>query len=90
MVTDDIMDASITRRSQPCWYLVKDVNIPPISNVGMIAINDGFMLEGAIYHLLKKHFRPEKYYIDIVELFHDVCLYSLKCSLEPHASAHCR
>jgi farnesyl diphosphate synthase len=30
------------------------------------------MLEGAIYFLLKKHFRGEKYYVDLLELFHDV------------------
>jgi hypothetical protein len=40
--------------------------------VGNIAINDAFMLEGAIYFLLKKHFRGEKYYVDLLELFHDV------------------
>ena len=30
------------------------------------------MLEAAIYHLLKKHFRPESYYVDLIELFHEV------------------
>jgi hypothetical protein len=30
------------------------------------------MLEGAIYYLLKKHFRSEAYYVDLLELFHDV------------------
>lgn len=37
-----------------------------------IAINDSFMLEAAIYFLLKKHFRSEKYYVDLLELFHEV------------------
>ncbi len=27
------------------------------------------MLEAAIYYLLKKHFRGESYYVDILELF---------------------
>ena len=58
------MDASITRRGQPCWYRVP--------KVGMIAINDAFMLEAAIYILLKNHFKGESYYIDLVELFHEV------------------
>lgn len=40
--------------------------------VGMIAINDAFMLESSIYLLLKKYFKQEKYYIDVFELFHDV------------------
>jgi farnesyl diphosphate synthase len=64
LVSDDLMDASVTRRGQPCWYRKPDV--------GNIAINDSFMLEAAIYYLLKKHFRQEKYYVDLLELFHDV------------------
>ena len=64
LVSDDIMDASKTRRGQPCWYLKPDV--------GTIAINDSFMLEGAIYVLLKRHFRSELYYVDILDLLHEV------------------
>lgn len=64
LVSDDIMDSSKTRRGAPCWYLAP--------KVGMVAINDAFMLESAIYLLLKKHFRQEKSYIDMVELFHEV------------------
>ena len=60
-----MMDQSMTRRDQPSWYRVEGVNY--------IAINDSFMLEAAIYWLIKKHFRSEPYYIDIVELFHEVC-----------------
>jgi farnesyl diphosphate synthase len=30
------------------------------------------MLEAAIYYLLKKHFRPETYYVDLLELFLEV------------------
>lgn len=58
------MDQSITRRGQPCWYKV--------SGVGNIAINDAIMLEGAIYRLLRLHFRQESYYVDLLELFHEV------------------
>ncbi|KAI9880857.1 MAG: Farnesyl pyrophosphate synthetase [Pleopsidium flavum] len=64
LVSDDIMDSSKTRRGSPCWYLMP--------NVGMIAINDAFMLESSIYILLRKHFRQEKCYVDLLELFHDV------------------
>ncbi|KAL6929123.1 glycerol channel [Hanseniaspora valbyensis] len=64
LVADDMMDKSITRRGQPCWYKVE--------NVGEIAINDAFMLEGAIYMLLKKHFKQDPYYVDLLELFHEV------------------
>lgn len=64
LVSDDIMDSSITRRGEPCWYRQ--------SGVGMIAINDAFMLESSIYLILKKHFKAHPSYIDLVELFHDV------------------
>lgn len=63
LVSDDIMDASITRRGQPCYYRLE--------GVGNIAINDSFMLEGAIYHLLQKYFRSESYYVHLLELFHE-------------------
>ncbi|ROW02619.1 hypothetical protein VSDG_01628 [Cytospora chrysosperma] len=64
LVSDDIMDGSITRRGKPCWYLEE--------GVGMVAINDAFMLEAAIYSLLKKYFRSHPAYVDLIELFHEV------------------
>ncbi|KAM5539156.1 hypothetical protein V8D89_007029 [Ganoderma adspersum] len=63
LVSDDMMDQSVTRRGQPCWFRVEGINL--------IAINDSFMLEGAIYYLLKKHFRSEPYYVHLLEVFHD-------------------
>lgn len=57
------MDSSITRRGQPCWYRIPEV--------GSIAINDAFMLEAAIYRLLKVHFRSEPYYVDLLDVFHE-------------------
>ncbi|KAI1932945.1 Farnesyl pyrophosphate synthetase [Ophidiomyces ophidiicola] len=63
LVSDDIMDGSITRRGEPCWYRRK--------GVGMIAINDSFMLESSIYVLLKKQFRSHPAYVDFLELFHE-------------------
>ncbi|KAL8357205.1 hypothetical protein RB598_002172 [Gaeumannomyces tritici] len=63
LVSDDIMDSSITRRGQPCWYRQPDV--------GMIAINDAFMLEAAIFTLLKKFFRDHPNYVDLLELMHE-------------------
>lgn len=64
LVSDDIMDSSVTRRGQPCWYRQPQV--------GMVAINDAFLLESAIYTLLKKYFRSHPSYIALVELFHEV------------------
>ncbi|KAJ2419557.1 Farnesyl pyrophosphate synthetase, partial [Coemansia sp. RSA 2524] len=63
LVADDIMDESPTRRGQPAWYRRPDV--------GILAINDAFILESCIYRLLKRYFRSEPYYIDLVELIHE-------------------
>jgi farnesyl diphosphate synthase len=63
LVSDDMMDSSITRRGQPCWYRHP--------GVGLIAINDAFMLESGIYVILKKHFRSHPAYVDFLELFHE-------------------
>ncbi|KAI8988159.1 farnesyl pyrophosphate synthase [Mycotypha africana] len=64
LIADDIMDGSITRRGQPCWYKVDGVN--------MVAINDSFILESCIYIFLKKYFKNTEYYVDLLELFHEV------------------
>ncbi|KAL0056950.1 Farnesyl pyrophosphate synthetase [Marasmius tenuissimus] len=66
LVADDLMDSSITRRGQPCWYRVEKPE-----KVGNIAVNDCTMLEAAIYYLLKKHFRKDSYYVDLLELFQE-------------------
>ncbi|KAI1117368.1 farnesyl pyrophosphate synthetase [Nemania sp. NC0429] len=66
LVSDDIMDSSVTRRGKPCWYRQE--------GVGMVAINDAFMLESAIYTLLKKYFRSHPSYVDMLELFHETTL----------------
>ncbi|KAG6897591.1 hypothetical protein C0992_013268 [Termitomyces sp. T32_za158] len=84
LVADDIMDSSITRRGQSCWYLspAPAVTAPSSESittsghkhpaVGMVAINDAFMLNSAIYHLLRKHFKSHPRYIDLVDIFHDI------------------
>ena len=64
LVSDDIMDASITRRGQPCWYRVE--------GVGMMAVNDALILEGAIFQMIRKHFRREPFYVDLIDLLHEV------------------
>ncbi|KAJ7108472.1 farnesyl-diphosphate synthase [Mycena epipterygia] len=63
LVLDDLMDKSLTRRGQPCYYRVP--------GVGTISVNDAVLLEAAIYQLLKLHFRDEIYYVDLLELFHE-------------------
>lgn len=64
LVADDIMDNSITRRGQPCWYKVPEV--------GLVAINDGIILESCIYRILKKHFGSSPIYVHLMDLFHEV------------------
>lgn len=64
LVADDVMDASKTRRGQPCWYLLDDVRL--------ISINDSFILESCVYKILKKYFGNEKYYYQLVDLFIEV------------------
>ncbi|VVB08299.1 unnamed protein product [Arabis nemorensis] len=64
LVLDDIMDNSVTRRGQPCWFRVP--------KVGMVAINDGILLRNHIHRILKKHFRGKPYYVDLVDLFNEV------------------
>ncbi|XP_039623161.1 farnesyl pyrophosphate synthase [Polypterus senegalus] len=61
LVADDIMDASLTRRGQPCWYKT--------DGIGLDAVNDSFLLEATIYRLLKKYCRGEPFYINLIELF---------------------
>jgi farnesyl diphosphate synthase len=64
LVADDVMDASVTRRGEPCWYRR--------SNVQLIAINDSFILESCVYKILKRYFGREAYYTQLVDLFIEV------------------
>lgn len=51
LVADDIMDDSITRRGNICWFRKKEIKL--------IAINDSFLLESCVYKILKKYFGNE-------------------------------
>lgn len=73
LVADDVMDQSITRRGAPCWYRAPNpVHQGADVKVGLISINDAFLLESCIYRLLKKYFSGEPYYVPLLELFHEV------------------
>ena len=63
LVSDDLMDTSHTRRGQPCWFRRP--------GVGLIAINDAFLLESSLYYILKAKFRSHPAYVDFLELFHE-------------------
>lgn len=66
LVADDVMDESLTRRGQPCWYKNKAVQL--------IAINDSFLLESFVFGILKRHFQDEPCYAALQELLRDVVL----------------
>jgi len=63
LVADDVMDASVTRRGQPCWY--------KLPNVGTIAINDAFILRSGLFRVLRAHFREAPAYLPLLELFNE-------------------
>lgn len=66
LVADDIIDGSKMRRGKPAWYLNDDL--------GPSAFNDAILMEAGIYKLLNKHFRHAPYYLDMLELFHEMTL----------------
>jgi len=66
-MTQDTVEQADTRRGKPCWYLASDL----VSNAG-VALNDASFVETGIYQLLKIHFKDKPYYVDVLELFHDV------------------
>lgn len=45
---------------------------PLQEGVGLDAINDSFLLEAAIYRLLRRHCRDQPYYLHLLELFMEV------------------
>ncbi|CAG9984573.1 unnamed protein product [Clonostachys byssicola] len=61
LMSDDIINGSISRRGKPCWHLQK--------GIGLTAINDSMILKTSIYYLLKVLFRSHPAYVDLVELF---------------------
>nr|CAD7414824.1 unnamed protein product [Timema poppensis] len=66
LMTQDSLDQVETRRGKPCWYLTPQTT-------PLVAINDANLLVTAIYQLLKTHFKNQPYYVDVTELFQDVC-----------------
>jgi farnesyl diphosphate synthase len=42
-----------------------------VDGVGFNALNDAFLLEGAVFQLAREHFRREPYYADLLDLLHE-------------------
>jgi len=64
LVADDIMDSSVVRRGQPCYY--------KLPQVGLVAVNDALLLESFVYRILKREFREHPAYVEIFELFQEI------------------
>jgi len=62
-VSADIINQATTKHGKSSWHHVSDV--------GFKALNDAFLLEGAVYQLVREHFRREPYYVDLLELLHE-------------------
>ena len=60
------MDDSVKRRGHDCWFRRPEV--------GLVAINDGFLLQSHIYRILKKYFAAKggSVYLQLIELFNEV------------------
>ncbi|XP_074602230.1 farnesyl pyrophosphate synthase [Brevipalpus obovatus] len=70
LVHDDIMDQSLTRRGQPCWYKKNDV--------GLIAISDGILLNCCLYTLLREYLSQEPTYLRMLQLFNEITDFTAK------------
>ncbi|GAB5035050.1 farnesyl diphosphate synthase [Nannochloropsis oceanica] len=66
LVADDVMDDSVTRRGQPCWFRLPQVKL--------IAVNDSFILESNVFQILRRHFGHEAFYTPLFDLFREVTL----------------
>ena len=55
LILDDIEDRSLVRRGKACWYRRR-------KDVGLMAINDGLMLEHSVYYLIEKYFKKKECY----------------------------
>jgi len=64
LVADDVMDSSLTRRGQACWFRQPDV--------GLIAINDALILRSSLNLILKDQFQEQDLYFKFSELFKEV------------------
>mmetsp|Transcript_106572 Transcript_106572/g.254444 ORF Transcript_106572/g.254444 Transcript_106572/m.254444 type:complete len:498 (-) Transcript_106572:39-1532(-) len=60
LMADDMMDGSLTRRGNPCWYKLPDV--------GMLNTNDFLMVEMYVYKIVKRHFGQDRIFPWLIDL----------------------
>jgi len=63
LISDNIVDQVEMSHGKVSWHCVE--------GVGLKAINDSLLVEGAVFQLVREHFRNEPYYIDLLELIHE-------------------
>ena len=63
LISDDIRDASISRCCQPFWYCAEGIE--------MMVIDDAYS-GGAIFQMIRNHFRNNPFYVDLINRIHDV------------------
>lgn len=68
LVADDIMDSSVTRRGQPCWY--KKLG----DSLWYVAINDAVTIESLVYKIMKRHFSSHPRYVELLDLMMETTL----------------
>jgi len=62
LIADDVMDRSEMRRGRPCWY----------KTVGLVSINDTYLMEQCIYKLIDEYFKEQPYLVDLYKAFHRI------------------
>ncbi|GBE62703.1 farnesyl pyrophosphate synthetase [Babesia ovata] len=70
LVADDIMDKSIMRRSNVCWYMVPTVGI---SN----AVNDTMFLNTLVHRIIANQLKDSKYLVTVMNLFTEVSMITI-------------
>ncbi|CDR96218.1 farnesyl pyrophosphate synthetase, putative [Babesia bigemina] len=70
LVADDIMDKSIMRRSNVCWYMVPTVGI---SN----AVNDTMFLNTLVHRIIANQLKDSKHLVTVMNLFTEVSMITI-------------
>ena len=63
LVTDNLVDQVTMSHGKQSWHCVE--------GVGLKAVLDSLLLEGAVFQLVREHFRNEPCYVDLLELIHE-------------------
>lgn len=66
LVVDDMMDGSVTRRGQPCWYT--------LDPTGSAAFNDALFMLQLVFKAIRLKFRTKPYYGKLIKILHKLNL----------------